>query len=205
MATSTREKLIQAGIDLFYQHGFHAIGLDRVLQQVGVTKTTFYNHFESKEDLVREVIERHEANMRDRMRSGVERFGRGNPREKLLAVFDVLHELFTEGSFRGCLLINALVEFPAPNDQIHATAQENKRVMNGFFRELAEATGVKDPAAFAEEFAMLVDGAILARQTLPDPLAARKARQMAEKLLVAALENPGPSVREPAQPVQNRA
>jgi len=56
MATSTRERLVLAAHDLFYAEGFHAVGLDRILAEVGVTKTTFYNHFASKDDLVLEVL-----------------------------------------------------------------------------------------------------------------------------------------------------
>ena len=40
---------------------FHAVGLDRIIRDVGVTKTTFYNHFESKDDLIIAAIR-----MRDR-------------------------------------------------------------------------------------------------------------------------------------------
>ena len=49
----TRERLIAAGLDLFYQHGFHATALDRILAEVGTTKTTFYKYFESKDELAR--------------------------------------------------------------------------------------------------------------------------------------------------------
>ena len=44
-ATQTREKLLDRATDLFYTYGIHAVGLDRILKDVGVTKTTFYNHF----------------------------------------------------------------------------------------------------------------------------------------------------------------
>ena len=55
---STRENLIKAGLKLFHRHGIHTVGLDRVLQRAGVTKTTFYNHFESKETFACAVIDR---------------------------------------------------------------------------------------------------------------------------------------------------
>src|SRR4030095_10763344 len=54
---STREGLMDAAVVLFYVHGFHAIGLDRILADVGVTKTTFYNHFESRDALIVAVLE----------------------------------------------------------------------------------------------------------------------------------------------------
>src|SRR5579862_9066215 len=47
-----RERLVLTAVDLFYRHGFGAVGIDRVIAAAGVTKTTFYKHFEGKDDLM---------------------------------------------------------------------------------------------------------------------------------------------------------
>jgi AcrR family transcriptional regulator len=52
----TRRKLIDTAFELFGRNGFHAIGLDAILDAVGVSKQTFYNHFECKEDLILAVL-----------------------------------------------------------------------------------------------------------------------------------------------------
>ena len=52
-----RERLVAAGIELFYRFGFQAVGIDQVLTHAGVTKTTFYKHFESKDDFVLDCIQ----------------------------------------------------------------------------------------------------------------------------------------------------
>jgi AcrR family transcriptional regulator len=183
MATDTRDKLVEAGIELFYQHGFHAVGLDRILQEVGVTKTTFYNHFESKEDLIRSAIEEQGVRVRSQMNAGVDRLGNGDPRLRLLAVFDVLGEMFHEATCRGCLAINALVEFPGPHDDVHRTARKIKTAMREFYRQLAEAAGVVDSAPSTDDFVMLVDATIIAHQTHGHPQAAARGRKIAEMLL----------------------
>ena len=56
---STRDKLIEAGHNLFYREGFISVGLDRILMEVGCSKQTFYNHFQSKDDLIIAVLEEH--------------------------------------------------------------------------------------------------------------------------------------------------
>jgi len=43
---------------MFFRTGFHSVGLDAILAEVGVTKTTFYNHFESKNQFISEVLRR---------------------------------------------------------------------------------------------------------------------------------------------------
>ena len=55
-ATRIREKILVWTTDLFYTYGIHAVELDRTLREVGVTKTTFYHHFESKDKLACEVL-----------------------------------------------------------------------------------------------------------------------------------------------------
>ena len=93
MPDTTRDRLIKAADDLFYQEGFHAVGLDRVISAVGVTKTTFYNHFESKEHLILEMLQFHDRWWRDTFTRMLRKCGGKSPRGQLEAVFDVLDEL----------------------------------------------------------------------------------------------------------------
>jgi len=60
-ATTGRERLLSAAIDLFSARGFHAVGLDQVIARAGVTKTTFYKHFESKDELMLEAVRMRDA------------------------------------------------------------------------------------------------------------------------------------------------
>src|SRR4051812_35762112 len=53
-----RERLILKAIDLFYTHGFNAVGVDQIIDAAGVTKTTFYKHFESKDELMVAAVKR---------------------------------------------------------------------------------------------------------------------------------------------------
>src|SRR5206468_8505328 len=53
-----RERLVATAVELFYRHGFAAVGVDQVIRAAGVTKTTFYKHFEGKDDLMVAAVER---------------------------------------------------------------------------------------------------------------------------------------------------
>lgn len=52
-----RSKILSAGLEVFYEHGFHGSGVQDVVDQAGVPKGSFYNHFKSKEALGLEVLE----------------------------------------------------------------------------------------------------------------------------------------------------
>ena len=103
------------------------------------------------------------------------------PRERLPAIFDVLQEWFEAPDFNGCMFINASAEFGDPGNPIHAAAAEHKRLILGYFRELARAAGAADPGQLAEGLMLLTEGAIVMR-------AARQARACAEVLIERALD-----------------
>lgn len=63
--SDTRQRLLASAEHLFYAEGFHAVGLDRVLRDVGISKQGFYHHFDSKESLVLELIGWHARWWRD--------------------------------------------------------------------------------------------------------------------------------------------
>jgi len=46
----TREKLLDQGVSMFTEHGYHGAGLQDILNSVGVPKGSFYNYFSSKEE-----------------------------------------------------------------------------------------------------------------------------------------------------------
>ncbi len=49
---SARERILATANELFYREGVRAIGVDTVVERSGVSKTTLYRLFESKEALI---------------------------------------------------------------------------------------------------------------------------------------------------------
>ena len=99
--SSVREKLLQAGLDQFHRAGFNGSSVEDITDLAGVPKGSFYNHFESKEDLATEVVDRYfesrpSAMLRDTAVSPIKRLKR---------YFTALGE--KEAGFKkGCLLGN---------------------------------------------------------------------------------------------------
>lgn len=182
-AKNARDRLINTSIDLFYANGFQAIGLDRILSETGVTKTTFYKYFQSKDDLVVEALSTRDAWERQAFLRALREVGGEHPRAQLLAVFDVLDVWFNDPSFGGCLFINAAGEFPDPNDPIHRVAAAHKRTARDDFRDLARAAGAAAPEAFADLFALIVEGTLVMRHVHGRNDAATVARPAAEQLV----------------------
>jgi len=195
---NTRDRLIERAIDLFYSHGFNAVGLDRIIEEVGVTKTTFYKHFESKDDLMVQAVRKRDAWELEALTRAVRRVAGNNPRDQLLGVFDVLHEWFNAPDFRGCIFINTASEFPNPNDPIHQAAADHKRKCRDMFRDLARNAGAADSETFADVYTVLIEGTLVLRQVHDRNDAAIVSRKAAKGLIEQYI----PRRNEPHRPAK---
>jgi AcrR family transcriptional regulator len=154
-----------------------------VIDEVGVTKTTFYNHFESKDALILAVLDaRDRREMEDWLRTMRERGGE-DPRAQLLALFDILDEWFSTEAYCRCLFLNAAAQFPAPSDPIHIAAGKHGAHLYAELRRLAAAAGAKDPESLAGQLVLVVAGALVTRQASPVPGNAATAREVARMLI----------------------
>jgi AcrR family transcriptional regulator len=182
---SARERLLAAAEELFYDEGVHVVGIDRVIERAGVAKATLYSVFGSKDELVRAYLERHNMSWRERLISRVTaRYA--EPRERLLGVFDVLGERFTEPDFRGCAFVNASAE-TRPGGLIEQVSDGARAWLVDLLTDLARQAGVADPAPLGRQLALLYHGASLSARMDRDLTAAATARAAAEALLNAAV------------------
>jgi AcrR family transcriptional regulator len=177
-----RERTLLTAYELFRSHGVTAVGVDRIVADASVAKTTLYRHFRSKEDLVLAVLDRHQQVWTQGWLERVSLEGGETPEAQLLAIFDAFDEWFRQDTYRGCLFTNVSIEARAESGALGATAAARLSDVRQFVASLAEAAGVADPAEFAIRVQMLMLGAII--QALNGNLeAARSAREIAMLLL----------------------
>jgi AcrR family transcriptional regulator len=177
-SATSRSRLIQAAHDLFYRIGFHAVGLDAILAEVGVTKTTFYNHFASKDDLIREVLLWHDRWWQETFAAMLKKHGGDSARGQLLAVPDALEELFRRDDYNGCFFVNVAVQYPAAHDPAHQAAAAHKQAMGEIIRERAAYAGAADPRVLAQELSLILEGAYVTQQVTGSPDTAAIARRL---------------------------
>jgi len=189
MAVSPRERLIDTATQLFYRHGYHATGIDRILAESGVAKKTLYTHFRSKDELILAALRRRDERFRNSaMRELAARTD--DPAERLVLLFDILDAWFTEPDFSGCMFINAAAEYAAADEPIHAAAAEHKRLFAAYLRSQATAAGARDPDELTDQLVLLMEGAITTAHVSGPGRVAARAREVAE-LLVRQATTPG--------------
>jgi AcrR family transcriptional regulator len=180
-----RERLVAAAIDLYYRHGFSAVGIDQVIEAAGVTKTTFYKHFESKDHLMVAAVQRRDEWESQAWERAIRSMAGDDPVRQLLCTIDLLDLWFNNPDFIGCMFINAAAEFPNPHDPVHQAAAAYKRRTRDHRRDLALAAGADAQAAeaFADTFTALIEGILILRQTHGRNDAARVIRPAVQQLI----------------------
>jgi AcrR family transcriptional regulator len=190
--SDARERLVSAAYELFSQRGVQAVGIDAIIARSGVARQTMYRHFGSKQALVLAFLERREERWtRDWLESEVARRA-SDPRERLLAIFDVFDRWFRAPDFEGCSFINVLLEHPNGGHPIHRAAAAYLAGIREFIEDLARQAGIRDAEDFAREWHILMKGSIVAAGE-GDRAAALRAKKVAALLLQAATQPSGTS------------
>ncbi len=187
MASARREHLLDTALSLFRTDGFHATGIDKILAKAGVAKMTLYNHFRSKDELILAALRRRDESFRHWFIREVEHRATA-PRDRLLALFDALGHWLAGDGGGGCMFINAAAEYADCQHPIHAAAAEHKRLLTGYIRDLAEASGAADADRLARQLYILIEGAIVATQVCSRTDAAADAHDAAEAVIAVALD-----------------
>lgn len=155
---ATRARILEAASEQFYAHGIRATSADRIIDQVGITKVTFYRHFRTKSDLVVAYLEQQAA----AERAWLERVRRaGDPAATLRSLASDIGAAGCTPGFRGCAFINAAAEFSDPDDPVRRAVDVHREWTRNYFAEIAGDANVQDVDAVARELMMLRDGAMV--------------------------------------------
>lgn len=112
-----REKLLDQGIQLLMNQGYHGTGLKQILDTVRIPKGSFYNYFGSKEEFAAEAITHYIEPFIQRLNNHLQ-----NPQLDALSALkryynDLIIETEQAGYKGGCLLGNMMGEMGDTSDQ----------------------------------------------------------------------------------------
>jgi AcrR family transcriptional regulator len=180
--SAARERLVETAYDLFHRNTLNTVGVDRIVAEADVAKTTLYRHFPSKDALTVSVLRRHEdVWMTGWLEQTIARRG-GTAGARLLALFDAFDEWFRREVYEGCLFARALLETRDPANPVRGAAVTGLAHIRAFIRSLAEKAGARDPDALALQIQLLLLGATVAAVS-GEVDAARRGRDVASLVL----------------------
>jgi len=166
----TRTRILEAASKVFRRDGYHASGVDKVMEEAGLTAGGFYAHFNSKQALLAEALEhagaeiakRHEAELKNSSgREWVEAF-----------IERYLSKAHLQKIAEGCPLAALISEFSRSDESV-------KTRVEGMVQDLASqlsSPSQNGEPTFNEEqtlatLALCVGGIGLARSVQSEKLA----------------------------------
>ena len=144
-----REKLLDQGVALLMEQGYHGTGLQELVRSVGVPKGSFYNYFPSKEAFSAEVVKHYIEPFITQL-DGHLRRPDVNAETALKAYFNELIEETERRDFKGgCLLGNLIGEIGDTSDLCQLSLREAVRryrdkLQEGLARAQQEGSFRKD-------------------------------------------------------------
>ncbi|MFF1716674.1 TetR/AcrR family transcriptional regulator [Streptomyces sp. NPDC058268] len=183
--TPGARRVLDAASALFYNRGIHAVGVDLIAAEAGVTKKTLYDRFGSKEQIVVEYLAARDERWQAFLTPYVE--GATTPRARILAVFDAARDWAGEFSTKGCSMVKAHAEISDPAHPAYQVIAGQKAWMLTLFTGLARDIAPRRAAKLGRTLMLLHEGALVAHGLNVFPDAIGHARDEAATLLRDAL------------------
>lgn len=182
MRASKRQQVVDKAGELFSLHGFHPVGIERIIDEAEVARMTLYHHFASKEDLIRAVLEQRYTFIMDSMAAKLEPMPDATARLK--GIFDWYGTWFRSSAFAGCLFERALAEFgetcPMVTDVAVRYRNDLLSMIEHLLREVVSRGAARQLAGV---YVMLLSGATADARAVGDSKAATRAWRAAQALL----------------------
>jgi len=93
---NSKEKIIEAAIDVFFDKGFDAASMREIAEKAGITKPMIYYHFKNKEALYLGLLEENLALFCQGLEKLLVKVS--DPRTTFLAIIDFFEETFARGA-----------------------------------------------------------------------------------------------------------
>jgi AcrR family transcriptional regulator len=183
--TKSEEKILKTAAELFHRHGLRGVGIDQVIADSGVAKSTLYAHFRTKDELVAAYLRQTDESWMGRLKAAAAAAG-PDPGDRVAGLFDALLGSFDRHGFFGCPFISAAVE-AEPGSKAHEATVAHARGRQAWLAELGRELGAHDPEAFAQHVGLLIDGALASGRLLQDRAVVDAAKATARSLAAVYL------------------
>jgi AcrR family transcriptional regulator len=158
--SAVRDRILATASDLFYRHGVHAVGVDLVVKESGIAKTSLYRHFGNKDALIAAFLQEEDADFWRGWDAVAQRHA-DDPAAELAAHLEWIQARLRRPGYRGCPQLNVAAEFPDPAHPARRVATEHKQEMRRRLSAIARRMGVRQPESVGAQLALALDGAFM--------------------------------------------
>lgn len=175
---AVRQKVIDTASRLFYQQGYGNTGINQIIEESGVVKSSLYTSFRSKEDILMDYLVEAGRATDEALKGAAER--KTDPKDKILAIFDLLMEMVQGKDYNGCNFLNLISEIPLEAERVIKQIQKQKNGVRNLFAGILKPIGKQD---LADDIYVLFEGALIANKVHHQVWPVKKARKIAALLM----------------------
>ena len=180
-----RDRILGTASRLFYERGVRAIGVDLVVLEAAVAKTSLYRYFPTKDDLIVAFLEREDLEFWAQWDGVAVQFP-DDPAGELDAHMRWIGERLARSNYRGCPQINVAAEFAEQDHPARQVSQRHMQALRGRLLDIAKRLNVPQPKQLAAQLAVLVNGAFVSSGLLAAEEATGVLRTALKALLAGA-------------------
>jgi AcrR family transcriptional regulator len=180
-----RKRILDTASSLFYQRGVRAVGVDLVVAEAAVAKTSLYRYFPTKDDLIVAFLEREDVDFWG-LWDAVAAQHADDPAGELQAHMQWIGERLARSNYRGCPQINVAAEFAEQDHPARQVAQQHMVTLRARLQGIGERLGVPRPEQLAAQLAVLINGAFVSSGLLSGEEATPVLQQAVQALLAGA-------------------
>lgn len=181
-APDVRQRILDTATQLFYAEGVRAVGIDLVIAQAQVAKTSLYRYFRTKDDLVAAFLEGEDRAFWQQWDEAIARNG-PDPARELDGLLKWVGERVARPGYRGCPQLNVAAEFADPSHPARVVSARHKLEQRARLTALCKRLGVKKPELCASQLSLLIDGAFTSGALLLGENAGKALRAAARALV----------------------
>lgn len=160
---SPRERLIDAARELFRRNGIRGTGVDAIADAADSNKMTLYRHFNSKDALIVECLNRAGSEM-DGFWRELENAHPGDGLAQLRAWVGWIAAHLSDDNCH-CEMMSAAVQLTDEDHPGRSVIRSFKDAQRGRVVELCRRAGVTDAELLSDTLLLLIEGARVARQS----------------------------------------
>jgi len=158
--SSVKDRILATASKLFYRNGIHAVGVDLIVAETGIAKTSLYRHFGNKEGLVAAFLEAEDDDFW-RQWDAIAAKHLNDPAAELEAYLDWMDSRLRKSGYRGCPQLNAVAELADPRHPARRVAAGHKERMRERFSAIARRLKLRNPESVGAQLALAFDGAFM--------------------------------------------
>jgi TetR/AcrR family transcriptional repressor of nem operon len=133
----TKQDILSTGMGLFHTLGYNGVSVGDITGKAGIPKGSFYNHFQSKQEFLEQVLDAYALESLELVRKHL-LDASIPPLHRLSAYFDEATEYYSRDPERlnGCLMGNICQELASVDERIRAKLEANFQATDALLSSL---------------------------------------------------------------------